>query len=110
MKNKIAATDLHIKVYNVMKDNDAKAVSIFRTTDSEMIRLLLEFIKTVIIGNTAKEQEFVDILKEDLMLLKRQPDNSFLENFFFPMIKSEPEVPVCLYPYDYKNKKWISDL
>jgi len=110
IKEKIASNNWHIQLYITLRDNDSWATSIFKTTDPDILNYLLVFIKNVILGDSAKEDEFVKLLKEDLLLLGKQNDNSFLEHFFLPMIKSEPEVPVCLYPYDFSRKQWIGDI
>jgi uncharacterized protein YihD (DUF1040 family) len=110
LRNKLIARQSHVKIYSLLKDERAKATTIFRTSDAEILQLLLKFVQSVVLGDSIREDEFSEILKQDLLTLQRYPDNCFLEHFFLPMIKSEPEIPVCLYPYDRQNKKWISDL
>lgn len=110
LKKKIADLDYHITFYNALKDQTPNATSILRTTDSEILNSVLNFIRKIILGDPIKEEAFIKIIKEDLLSLLNQSDNSFLELFLLPMIKSELEVPVCLFPYSEASKQYIYDL
>jgi elongation factor P--beta-lysine ligase len=108
IREKIAEANMHYKLYEALKNHNDSHV--FTTYEPEIIEPLITFIKRVVLGNKAKEEELARILKEDLTLLDRHPDNKYIEKFMLPLIKAEPEVPVCLFPFDFGKKQWISDL
>ena len=110
IKKKFLKESWHLELFNLFKSEDSNATTIFKTSDSEILGYLQTFLKNVTIDYTEQEEELAKILKENFTRLSNQPDNAFLQHFFLPLLKSEAEIPVCLYPFDYSKKQWIGDL
>ena len=68
---------------------------------------MVEFIKYLISGQKELEQEIAELLKKDLEHLSQIRDMNFVNKVFLSLLREEQTVPVCLWPYDSENKKWL---
>ena len=111
IKKKFIKENWHIRLLNLFKVDPALSqTKILKTDDPETLKNLNVFLKSVVLDYSDQEEELARVLKDDIVRLKDQADNAFLEHFLLPLLKAEPELPVCLFPYDYSSKQWIGDL
>ncbi len=69
---------------------------------------MVELIKQLTSGSQALETELAAMLMKDLEHMSHIRDMNFVNKVFLQLLRIEKTVPVCLWPYDSENKKWIS--
>lgn len=69
---------------------------------------MIELIKQLTSGIPELEGELAQILMKDLEYLSKIRDMNFVNKVFLQLLRTEKTVPVCLWPYDSENKKWLS--
>jgi len=109
IKKKFLKEKWHLRLFDLFNQQNS-STTVLKTSDPEILNQLNKFLKNVTMDYSDHEEELAKILKKNLLRLTEFNDNSFLENFFLPLIKSEPDVPVCLFPFDYSKKRFIGDL
>lgn len=68
---------------------------------------MVELIKQLTAGIPKLEGELADSLMQDLHSLSKIRDMNFVNKVFLQLLRIEKTVPICLWPYDSENKKWI---
>lgn len=69
---------------------------------------MVELIKQLTAGVPALEKELAAMLMKDLEHMSHIRDMNFVNKVFLQLLRIERTVPVCLWPYDSENKKWLS--
>lgn len=69
---------------------------------------MIELIKHLISGEPELENELAAMLMKDLEHMSKFRDMSFVNKVFLPLLRNEKTLPVCLWPFDSENKKWLS--
>lgn len=69
---------------------------------------MVELIKQLTAGCPALETELAAMLMKDLEHMSHIRDMNFVNKVFLQLLRIERTVPVCLWPYDSENKKWLS--
>lgn len=69
--------------------------------------LYVELIKTLTAGDDKLETELAEKLMKDLEYLGKIRDMNFVNKVFLQLLRTESTIPVCLWPYDSDNKKWL---
>lgn len=54
------------------------------------------------------EKELAAMLMKDLEHMSHIRDMNFVNKVFLQLLRIERTIPVCLWPYDSENKKWLS--
>lgn len=70
---------------------------------------MVELIKHLTAGNEELESELASMLMRDLEHMSNIRDMNFVNKVFLQFLRIEKTVPVCLWPYDSDNKKWLSN-
>jgi hypothetical protein len=69
---------------------------------------MVELIKQLTAGCPELEKELAAMLMKDLEHMSHIRDMNFVNKVFLQLLRIEKTVPVCLWPYDSENKKWLS--
>ncbi len=69
---------------------------------------MVELIKQLTAGTPSLEKELAAMLMKDLEHMSHIRDMNFVNKVFLQLLRIERTVPVCLWPYDSENKKWLS--
>lgn len=69
---------------------------------------MIELIKYLTAGDAELEKELSDLMMRDLEHMSGIRDMNFVNKVFLPLLRIEKTVPICLWPYDSENKKWLS--
>jgi len=69
---------------------------------------MVELIKQLTAGTPSLEKELAAMLMKDLEHMSHIRDMNFVNKVFLQLLRIEKTVPVCLWPYDSENKKWLS--
>ena len=69
---------------------------------------MVELIKQLTAGVPSLEKELAAMLMKDLEHMSHIRDMNFVNKVFLQLLRIERTVPVCLWPYDSENKKWLS--
>jgi hypothetical protein len=69
---------------------------------------LIELIKFLTSGIPSLEGELAVSLMKDLEYLSKIRDMNFVNKVFLQLLRIEKTLPVCLWPYDSENKKWLN--
>jgi hypothetical protein len=59
-------------------------------------------------GVPSLEKELAAMLMKDLEHMSHIRDMNFVNKVFLQLLRIERTIPVCLWPYDSENKKWLS--
>jgi hypothetical protein len=69
---------------------------------------MIELIKHLTSGIPQLEGELAACLIKDLEYLSKIRDMNFVNKVFLQLLRIEKHIPVCLWPYDSENKKWLT--
>jgi len=69
---------------------------------------MVELIKQLTAGVPSLEKELAAMLMKDLEHMSHIRDMNFVNKVFLQLLRIERTIPVCLWPYDSENKKWLS--
>jgi hypothetical protein len=69
---------------------------------------MVELIKQLTAGVPSLEKELAAMLMKDLEHMSHIRDMNFVNKVFLQLLRIEKTIPVCLWPYDSENKKWLS--
>ena len=92
----------HLEIYNSLKSNcrnDLKDLDIIN------FELVFKILKELILGDQNLQENFIIQLIEDLATLTSKKVVIFAEQFLVPFLNGNQEIPVCLHPYYYKQKR-----
>ena len=110
IKKKMFSNKWHLKLYEGLLNKDSKAKHILKETETDIIQLVVDFLKNTILGYPQAEEELAQVLIKDIDLLDSKRDFSFVNNLLIPLLNAETEVPVCLYPVNTETGRIITDL
>lgn len=68
---------------------------------------MIELIKYLTSGIQSLEGELAESLMKDLEYLSKIRDMNFVNKVFLQLLRIEKTLPICLWPYDSENKKWL---
>lgn len=71
------------------------------------MQLIIELIKNLTAGFPEVETELALNLKNDLEHLSKIRDMNFVNKVFLQLLRVESTIPICLWPYDSLNQKWL---
>lgn len=97
----------HLEIYSSLKTeqkNDLKNIEIVN------YELIFKILKDLIMNNPLLQENFIQILIDDLSTLSSKKIVIFAEQFLVPFLNACAEIPVCLHPYYYKSKKYPFNL
>ena len=69
--------------------------------------LIIDLIRILIAGDSILEAELAELLMKDLEHLSQIRDMNFVNKVFLQLLRIENSIPICLWPYDSDNKKWL---
>lgn len=69
---------------------------------------MIELIKQLTAGNESLEIEMSAMLMKDLEHMGHIRDMNFVNKVFLQLLRIEKSVPICLWPFDSENKKWLT--
>lgn len=69
---------------------------------------MIELIKCLTAGVPELEKELAEMLMRDLSFMSNIRDMNFVNKVFLQLLKIEKTVPICLWPFDSENKKWLT--
>eukprot|EP00347_Sterkiella_histriomuscorum_P017580 403348792 len=111
VRNTLAEDKISLKLYeNLRQDHPEKNNKIIRKDSvigEQELYLMVELIKQLSAGYQNLEQELANSLMKDLEHLSRIRDMDFVNKVFLQLLRTEKTLPVCLWPYDSENNKWI---
>lgn len=69
--------------------------------------LIVELIKQLVAGEDELERQLAELLMKDLEHLSKIRDMNFVNKVFLQLLRIENTIPICLWPYDSENRKWL---
>ena len=111
IKEKLANDKLPLKLYsNLRQKNPEQFNKIIRkdnvVTEAEL-SLMIDLIKQLTSGSPTLESQLAEELMSDLDYLSKIRDMDFVNKVFLPLLRIEKTVPICFWPYDSDNEKWL---
>jgi len=112
VKKKLIAGKIPLKLYEMMRaDHPEKSQKIIRKDSvihEQEVELLVELIRYLTSGDSELERELAGMLMKDLSHMSHIRDMNFVNKVFLQLLRIEKTVPICFWPYDSENKKWLS--
>ena len=109
VKAELARRKLPLKLYEQVRTEQKGSRIVRKDTvvNETEVQLLVELVKQLVAGQPELEAELATMLMKDLEYLSKVRDMNFVNKVFLQLLRTEKTVPVCLWPYDSENRKWL---
>ena len=105
IKEQLRTQEIHLNIYSKIKSTNPQ--KILKINDGDTLTLLVDFMKSLVLGSSVQEKNLAEVLINDLSLLETRRDMLFVTKLLIPLLNAEAQIPLALHAFEPNSKKYL---